>query len=290
MFQTILAVSAVMAASEPARATAYPRADLLVEGERLAARTGDFVILDARAKSRYAERHIAGARHVDHNEWAGGFGAGDDAAGWSKRIAALGIRADSRVVVYDDARGKDACRIWWLLRYWGVGQAGVLNGGWAEWAEGNRPTATRPPAVVASDFRAVPAHRHQVRKSQLLEALPQNRLQIVDARSFDEYCGVEKLKNRKAGSIPGAKHLDWTQLVDARGRFKPAAELNRLFADAGIDPARPTSVYCQSGGRASVMVFALELMGAPDVSNYYPSWGEWGNSDDTPVSVPPARK
>jgi 3-mercaptopyruvate sulfurtransferase SseA len=33
------------------------------------------------------------------------------------------------------------------------------------------------------------------------------------------------------------------------------------------------------------MVFAMELMGAIDVSNYYASWGEWGNADDTPIVV-----
>lgn len=31
------------------------------------------------------------------------------------------------------------------------------------------------------------------------------------------------------------------------------------------------------------MAFGLELMGAKDVSNYYRSWSEWGNADDTPV-------
>jgi len=26
-------------------------------------------------------------------------------------------------------------------------------------------------------------------------------------------------------------------------------------------------------------------MGATSVSNYYASWGEWGNADDTPIVV-----
>ncbi len=37
------------------------------------------------------------------------------------------------------------------------------------------------------------------------------------------------------------------------------------------------------------MAFALELMGSKDVSNYYPSWSEWGNADDTPVIQPEAK-
>ena len=48
--------------------------------------------------------------------------------------------------------------------------------------------------------------------------------------------------------------------------------------------------YCQSGGRASVMAFALELMGGREVRNYYKSWAEWGNDPETPVAIPPAKK
>ena len=41
-----------------------------------------------------------------------------------------------------------------------------------------------------------------------------------------------------------------------------------------------------SFGGTSVMVFAMELMGAAEVRNYYLSWAEWGNAEDTPVVVP----
>jgi 3-mercaptopyruvate sulfurtransferase SseA len=44
-------------------------------------------------------------------------------------------------------------------------------------------------------------------------------------------------------------------------------------------------IICQSGGRASVMPFGLELMGTKDVANYYAGWSEWGNADDTPIKT-----
>ena len=66
---------------------------------------------------------------------------------------------------------------------------------------------------------------------------------------------------KRAGAIPGARHLEWSDLLDKRtGKFKPAPELEKLFADAGIDPKKPATTYCQSGGRASVMAFGLELI------------------------------
>ena len=118
----------------------------------------------------------------------------------------------------------------------------------------------------------------------MLKSLKGGGLQIVDARSEKEFCGTEKLTNNRAGAIPGAKQLEWIDLLDRdTHRFKPPADLRKLFAAAGVALDRPTATHCQSGGRAAVMAFALELMGADGVSNYYRSWAEWGNAADTPV-------
>ena len=73
------------------------------------------------------------------------------------------------------------------------------------------------------------------------------------------------------------------------GRFHPPATLQRRFSEAGIDIHRPVITHCQSGGRASVMAFAIELMGG-QAANYYRGWSEWGNTDDTPVERSAPRK
>jgi thiosulfate/3-mercaptopyruvate sulfurtransferase len=128
-------------------------------------------------------------------------------------------------------------------------------------------------------------------KAQLLGSHKSASLQIVDARSLAEFCGIEKQTNKRAGAIPGAKHLEWSSLLDKKTqRFKTAEQLRALFQEAGIALNRPTATHCQSGGRAAVMAFAMELMGAAEVSNYYASWGEWGNADDTPVVVKETEK
>jgi thiosulfate/3-mercaptopyruvate sulfurtransferase len=264
----------------------YPRPELLVEPSQLAEPgvAQRFVILDARGRPDYEQGHVPNARWVDPAAWAKAFGQGQDAEGWSRRIGGLGIGPDSRVVVYDGTFGKDAARIWWLLRYWGVQDVRLLNGGWQGWTAGAYPTEKggAPPAPVPFVAQARP--ERLATKGQLLKALDGGDPQIVDARSEKEYCGVEKLTNRRGGAIPGARQLEWSDLLDPEThRFKPAAELRKLFGQAGVALDRPTTTYCQSGGRASVMAFGLELMGAKDVRNYYASWNEWGNAADTPV-------
>jgi thiosulfate/3-mercaptopyruvate sulfurtransferase len=287
------AVALLFAATAFGGEDAYPKSALLMEPAALAkpetAKT--VVILDAREKKKYDAGHVPAARWVDHAEWSTGFGDGTDAAGWGKRIGALGIAADTAVVVYDDAMAKDAARVWWILKYWGVKDARLLNGGWVGWQAGKYPTTKDAPAVTAAEFKVMAAPTRLATKDELLKSLDGAKWQVVDARSEKEFCGTDTLKNKKAGAIPGAKHLEWIDLIDPpTHRFKPAGELKKLFADAGIKLDRPTATHCQGGGRAAVMAYGMELMGATDVRNYYRSWGEWGNADDTPVVKPEPKK
>jgi thiosulfate/3-mercaptopyruvate sulfurtransferase len=274
----------VSAADKP-----YPRPELLVEPSELP-KPGAVVILDARERPKYDAGHVPGAVWVDHAAWAKAFGDGTDAAGWGERIGALGITPTTRVVAYDDNFSREAARVWWVLRYWGVADVRVFNGGWKAWTADGRPVETATMTPTAVPFEAKPRRDRLATKESLLRSLDGRTLQIVDARSEGEYCGTDKLTNKRAGAVPGAVQLEWIDLIDkSTHRFKSADELAALFAAAGIKHDRPTATHCQSGGRASVMAFGLELMGATDVSNYYKSWSEWGNADDTPVVTPPPK-
>ena len=135
--------------SIPADEGAYPRADLLVEASQLAQPqfASGFVILDARPRAKFERGHISNAHWVDHNAWATAFGHGGDAPGWSQRIGALGLGATTKVIVYDDMFSRDAARIWWVLRYWGVDDVRLLDGGWKAWTGGSYPTETSEAAV-----------------------------------------------------------------------------------------------------------------------------------------------
>jgi thiosulfate/3-mercaptopyruvate sulfurtransferase len=274
--------------------TTYPRPDLLVEPSALAKPEAarQFFLLDARGRKMFEEGRVPGARWVDAAAWAKAFGSGKDTQTWSDRIGGLGIERDCRVVVYDSSSAKDAARIWWIMRYWGVADVRLLNGGWSGWKAAGLPIETgKPQAVVPKTFLAVAQTKRLATKEQLLDALKRESLQIVDARSQAEYCGIDKQTNKRAGAIPGAKQLEWSDLIDKKTqRFKTAEQLRTLFQEAGIVLNRPTATHCQSGGRASVMAFVMELMGATEVSNYYASWGEWGNAVDTPIVVKEVKK
>ena len=274
----------------PAVADDYPRGDLLVEVADIA-KSKDLIILDARTKEKYAAGHIPGAVWVPHDAWSKTFSATQTPAAWSEHIGALGITPTSRVLVYDDALQKDAARIWWILRYFGAKDVRLLNGGWPAYAAANLPTSTATPKVTAAEFKiAAPDAARIADKTKVLGVLKDKSAQIVDARSEKEHCGDVKMA-KQAGHIPGAIHLEWTDALDKSSqKFKSADQLKSILKDAGIDMTKPVVAHCQSGGRAAVMAFTLELMGANAVSNYYRGWSEWGNSDDTPIVVSPKKK
>jgi thiosulfate/3-mercaptopyruvate sulfurtransferase len=276
-----MALFGAMFAQAPTNEYAMP--ELLVEPAAL--RIGEFVVLDARPREQYEAGHVPGALWVDAPAWAKSFDQGEDIPGWQQRIGALGLTTGDKVVIYDDNQTRDAARIWWILRYWDFADARLLNGGWKGWQTANREIETAPtPQPKATEPELRPIANRLATKEGLLRSLETGDLQIIDARSESEFCGNDALKNKRAGAIPGAKNLEWVDLLDSNsGRFREAAELSQLFAKAGIDLQRPAATHCQSGGRSSVMVFGMELMGAKDVSNYYRSWQEWGNADDTPI-------
>ena len=87
------------------------------------------------------------------------------------------------------------------------------------------------------------------------------------------------------GAIPGAVHLEWTNNLQADGRFKPAAQLRAMYEAQGVTPDKEVMTYCQGGYRAAHAYLALRILGYPNVRNYTGSWKEWGDRVDVPVEI-----
>ena len=120
---------------------------------------------------------------------------------------------------------------------------------------------------------------------ELKEALARDDYIILDTRSDDEYYG-RVARAARAGSIPGAVHIEYTQNLDESGAFRSAAELKSLYEGAGITPGKTIVCYCQGGYRSSLTYLALRMLGYPDVRNYIGSWKEWGDREDLPLEIP----
>jgi thiosulfate/3-mercaptopyruvate sulfurtransferase len=162
----------------------------------------------------------------------------------------------------------------------------VLDGGLEKWRAEGRPT---------TDFPSRPQERHfTVRQNSLLHReldqmranLTTKREQVVDARSAGRFHArePEPRAGLRSGHIPGAANLHYASLIAADGTLKPVAELRRVFAAAGVDPARPVVTSCGSGVSAALINLALFELGVTTAALYDGSWSEWGAQADTPVA------
>jgi len=266
-----LLVLAASLSADPAEVK-YAKPEYLVEAAEASAKT--YRIYDVRKKADYEEGHIPGSFHLVAGPWSKAINDDKaDAKFWSKALAEAGFEPKAKhLIVAEDI--KDACRVWWTLKLAGVPHVAVLNGGWTAYAAAKLDVSKEAVAPkVAEPHDWTPTDRH-LKKSEIVKWAEGKLPGIIDARGAKEYGD---------GRIPTATMLEWSDLIDSKTKkFKPAAELKTLIDDRKIDLSKPCATYCQGGGRASVLAFGLELMGAKDVKNYFRSWGEYGSDADTP--------
>ncbi|HID75720.1 MAG TPA: sulfurtransferase [Planctomycetaceae bacterium] len=275
-------------AQAAAGSQAYPNSRLLAEPEDLS-RPAPRVVLDVRPRAAYAAGHIPGAVWIDTELWATKSreaGALEDAALWARLVGDLGIDGRTPVVVYDEVVTPTAARIWWLLRYVGLPDVRIVNGGLAAWEKAHGAVTGEVPQVTRANFQPrfqphMLANRHFIAKS-----LGQPGVCLVDARTEAEYNG-QPARGATGGRIPGARHLEWTNFVDENGRMKPAGEIRKLVEEHQITADQTIVAYCRSGGKASLNAFALELMGLKSVRNYYGSWLGWSADPSLPTEPRP---
>jgi thiosulfate/3-mercaptopyruvate sulfurtransferase len=190
-----------------------------------------------------------------------------------------GITRDRGVVVYDNSGGLAAARAWWLLRWAGVPDVRILDGGLAAWRAAGHGEATgsalpRPASDIVLDGGHLPTLT-----ADEAAALPATGT-LLDARAAERYRGEVEPIDPRAGHIPGAVSAPTTEnLRDGVPLFRTAAELRERFA--GL--TGPIGVYCGSGVTAAHEIAALATAGI-DAALYPGSWSAWSSDPRRPAA------
>lgn len=216
----------------------------------------------------YAEGHIPGAvfLHCDRDLSGPMTGCNGrhplpDARHLGRRLGEIGIGAVTQVVVYDDAQGMIAGRLWWLLRWLGHDRVALLDGGLAAWQA----------AWVDADY--------------VLERIETPHMVLVDGRGADRFRGENETIDPVAGHIPGAINRCFKDNLLPDGRFKPAAELRAEWLAVLAGSTADQVVHqCGSGVSACLNVLAMEIAGLPGSRLYAGSWSEWCADGGRPVA------
>jgi thiosulfate/3-mercaptopyruvate sulfurtransferase len=215
-----------------------------------------------------------------------------DKAAWEELLSRSGISNDTTIVLYGDNNNWFAAYAFWQLKYYGHADARLLNGGRKKWIEEQRPLTKDAPSHPAAQYRAkgpdetIRAYREQVNAAVKKQA----PAKLVDVRSMDEFTGKiiappgMTETAQRAGHIPGAVNVPWSQAANEDGTFKPAEALRQLYGGKGVTGDGEVIAYCRIGERSSHSWFVLKyLLGYRNVKNYDGSWTEWGNLVGAPI-------
>lgn len=240
------------------------------------------------AAAEFAAAHIPGARFLG---LASLFDAGSPVPyalptpdQLAARLALLGVRGEDAIVLYDDSAIRTAARAWFLLTAMGWRHVAILDGGLAAWRAAGHPLASGAEHGEALAPASLPPPRRVRSKADMLANLASGAEQVVDARSADRVygTGTDPVHGLPMGRIPGALNVPFTEVLNANGTYKTPEDIRAAFAEAGVDLDRPIVTTCGSGVTASVLLFALHLVGVDRTALYDGSWSEWGADPGTP--------
>ena len=290
--------------------------EVLDGGRPEAAPTGKFLLFHVNfgVPEEYAEAHIPGALYLDTN-WL------EDPADWNRRSPAaitaalegLGITSDTTVVVYGrDTEGEAnekwpgrragqiaATRALMILRYAGVDDVRLLDGGYDWWVRAGNPVETelRSPTPVAAFGVQVPLRPEvivDIEEAKEILADPDGAA-LVSVRTWREHIGNVSGYNYigPAGRIKGdvwgncgtdAYHMQHYRNIDNTMRAYPEIAAN--WAEAGITPDKWVAFYCGTGWRASETWFYAYLQDWQRIAVYDGGWFEWSQDPiNNPIEV-----
>jgi len=279
--------------------------DLLAGGRPEAAPPGPFLLFHVNfgVPEEYEENHLPTALYLDTNRL-------ENPDDWNRRspqeladgLSSLGIRHDTTVILYGrDTEGHAnekwpgrragqiaATRAALILRYAGVEDVRLLDGGYDAWVQAGNAleTVRREPEPIRSFGVQIPQRPQlivDIDDAKRILSDPDGAA-LVSVRAWNEHIGKSSGYNyivpagRIAGDVWGncgtdAYHMQHYRNVDNTMRAYPEIAAN--WEEAGITPDKWVAFYCGTGWRASETWFYAYLMGWERIAVYDGGWWEW---------------
>ena len=251
----------------------------------------DYRLLEVNVQEgTYESSHIPGAISLDWQRDLHDTETFDvlSPAALSALLGDCGVTRETTIILYGDFFNWFAAHAYWLLRYYRHENLLLLDGGRKYWLENEYPTTDAVPAIPSCEYDAPEPDESIRARREDVEAAVDSGGCLLDARAPPEYRGDILAPPgwnegvQRGGHIPGAVNKPCRDTIQADRRFRSRKELAELFDDYTTE--EQIIVYCRIGERSALVWTALaEILGYANVSYYYGSFVEWGNTVGLPV-------
>jgi thiosulfate/3-mercaptopyruvate sulfurtransferase len=244
----------------------------------------NFKIISAQSEKNYKVSHLKDAIHIDHAKLykegspEGVLKSSDEIA---RLLGSYGISNTNTLIIYDDGDNKAAGRLYWILKYMGVGDVKILQKDMKAWRDARIPLTPAPAKMVSATFVAKPDSKIFVDTKWIKDNLKNSTVTIVDVRAPKEYAGSD---GKSPGHIPGAINLEWSAFNGDDGLLKTNDEISKLLKSAGINSDKTIVLYCATSIRAGLPFFVLSsLLNYPNVKVYDGAMNVWSSDSSNPI-------
>ncbi len=218
------------------------------------------ILLDV---SENSTSHIAGSAVIPYLQFDKEAGILKQTSEICKILGDNGLSSDDSIVIYGECLPCGggpflSAYVYGMLKSMGHEKVKILDGTAEDWAASGRATTNEAEVRPATVY--TPKEISQFNATY--DYVKSGQAQIVDARTMQEYA---------SGTIPGSISIPYTSVLDGK-KLKDDASLERVFAILNKD--KPVVVFTSTGMKASVVWFALNMLGYDAKVYSYRDWME----------------
>ncbi|MDO4594950.1 MAG: rhodanese-like domain-containing protein [Tissierellia bacterium] len=247
---------------------------------------------DEKDSKEYLKNHIKNAIHINTDMI-------EEGPVWNliedkkliENVKNLGIDIDTKVILYGEDPEPPA-RVCWALKYLGVKNVKILDGGLQAWKKENFPLEKGSVKVKPiSVFKAHKPLNPQFNMSidQVVQKLENDKdFKLVSVRSKQEWLGKESGYTYipKAGEVKGAiwgkggsDAYTSEDYLNEDGTYKSWQDIQKMYEKLGFKADNNTAYYCGTGWRAAIPWIRAYENGI-DSMVFDGGWNEWQMHDE----------
>mmetsp|Transcript_11794 Transcript_11794/g.19024 ORF Transcript_11794/g.19024 Transcript_11794/m.19024 type:complete len:332 (-) Transcript_11794:181-1176(-) len=189
----------------------------------------------------------------------------------------LGVSNETSEIILYDNSGLLACRLWFVLRYYGFQNVRILNGGWRSWLRAGLPVDEKESVPTPAKTLDLKPKRDAIvtKPTQMVFDHEHKTSQIVDTRRPDVY---QEYHIPRAINIP-------SKLFMQDGEFKPVKAIRDILQEKDLNlEDKHTIIYSSKGLTSAVGFFCMTMAGMDRVSVYDQGIYNWIQNFESKIS------